>query len=66
MGLVNGSMGSVVAICYENDGGLPHLPLAVLINLTRAPLYLMVLFLSPSFVQPSQQLEPHAHVCKSL
>ena len=29
MGLVNGAMGTVKAICYGNDGSPPHLPVAV-------------------------------------
>ena len=32
MGLVNGSMGSVVAICYDNGGCPPHLPIAVMVR----------------------------------
>ena len=31
MGLVNGAMGTVVAICYR-QGGPPHLPVAVMIH----------------------------------
>ena len=32
MGLVNGSMGTVVAICYGNRGAPPHLPVAVMVR----------------------------------
>ena len=31
-GLVNGSMGTVVAICYSNGGAPPHLPIAVMVQ----------------------------------
>ena len=32
MGLVNGSLGTVVAICYGNSGAPPHLPVAVTVR----------------------------------
>ena len=32
MGLVNGAMGSVVAICYGTSGGPPHLPVAAMVR----------------------------------
>lgn len=32
MGLVNGAMGTVVAICYSNGGTPPHLPVAVMVR----------------------------------
>ena len=32
MGLVNGAMGTVVAICYSNGGIPPHLPVAVMVS----------------------------------
>ena len=32
MGLVNGSMGNVVAICYGSGGAPPHLPVAVMVH----------------------------------
>ena len=31
MGLVNGAMGTVVAICYSNGGTPSHLPVAVMV-----------------------------------
>ena len=32
MGLVNGAVGTVVAICYSTGGGPPHLPVAVMVR----------------------------------
>ena len=32
MGLVNGTMGTVLAICYGSGGASPHLPVAVMVR----------------------------------
>ena len=32
MGLVNGEVGTVAAICYDSGGAPPHLPVAVMVQ----------------------------------
>ena len=32
MGLVNGAIGTVAAVCYSNGGAPPHLPVAVMVH----------------------------------
>ncbi len=47
VGLVNGAMGTVVAICYKSGQYLPHLPVAV-----------MVLFTGPTLPEGTDPITP--------
>ena len=63
VGLVNGALGTVEAICYDDNQQPPDLPIAVMIPMP-ALLYPMALFLLLHFVAPGLQRPSSAHVSR--
>ncbi len=60
VGLVNGAMGTIAAICYRS-GGPPDLPVAVMVHFDKYSM--MALFPLPPFAAHGLLQEPLAHVC---
>ena len=64
MGLVNGAMGTVIAICYRHNEAPPHLPIAVTMRFDiEVPHYLTVLFPSLHFDVLGLHQVVRAHAC---
>ena len=65
-GLVNGAMGTVIAICYKSGQAPPNLPVSVMVQFnsyTQVPHFMTEQFLSSPSTTPGLHQMPSVHVC---